>query len=72
MVKITKDPTIAGILSFLVCGLGQVYSGNVVRGLAFFFGFILGYICFIIPGIIIWVCNIFDAVNQAKKVNEEN
>ena len=41
-----KDPWIAGALSFLVTGLGQVYNGEPVKGLAFFGGVVAGYTLF--------------------------
>jgi len=35
------NPAVAGITSFLIPGLGQVISGETIRGLAFFGGFSL-------------------------------
>ena len=43
-----KDPWVAGALSFLVPGLGQIYNGQPVKGLAFFGGVIAGYTLFIL------------------------
>ncbi|MCA1993538.1 MAG: zinc ribbon domain-containing protein [Coleofasciculus sp. S288] len=31
-----KNPTLAGILSFLVVGLGQVYNGDFLKGIVMF------------------------------------
>jgi len=31
----SKDPALAGILSFLICGLGQYYNGDIGEGLLF-------------------------------------
>lgn len=38
-----KNPWAAGVLSFLVPGLGQVYNGEPVKGFAFFTGTVAGY-----------------------------
>lgn len=35
MAKTKKDPTLAAILSFLITGAGQIYVGQVGRGIAF-------------------------------------
>lgn len=39
-----KSPGLAGFLSFLISGLGQLYAGDVGRGLAWFFGMLGGWI----------------------------
>ena len=65
-----KDPILAGVLSFLVPGLGQIYIGKTSRGIMWFIGFVLGYVCFIIPGLIIWILCIWDANNETHKLNE--
>ena len=61
-----KDSTLAGVLSFLIPGLGQIYIGKVWRGIVWFFAVWIGYFCFIIPGVILWVINIWDAVEETK------
>ncbi len=33
-----KNPTLAGILSFLVIGLGQLYNGDFLKGVVMFIG----------------------------------
>ncbi|MHA1225152.1 MAG: DUF6677 family protein [Candidatus Hodarchaeales archaeon] len=64
--KIKKDPTLAGILSFLIPGLGQIYAGNAIKGILFFIA-TFGGMFLIIPGIVFWIISIFDAVSEAKK-----
>ena len=66
-----KDPMIAAILSFVFPGLGQIYADKIGRGILMFFATVIGYFCLIIPGLIIWVVNIFDAKKQAEKYNEK-
>jgi TM2 domain-containing membrane protein YozV len=97
-----KDPALAGVLSFLLFGLGQIYNGKVRRGVtiliseiillilsivilsfglawvsenqqelgrAGIFAIIIGALSFL-SYFIVWIWNIFDAVNGAKKINE--
>ena len=65
-----KDTTLTGILSFLIPGLGQIYVGKTWRGISWLIFTALGYICFIVPGFIIWIINIWDAIDQAEKYNK--
>ncbi len=62
-----KDPMLAGILSFLLPGLGQVYCSRVSRGILFFIVACGGYFVFILPGVIVHIISIIDAVSEAKK-----
>lgn len=75
-----KDPAIAALISFLVIGGGQIYVGDITRGLIFLFGgyaviiigiFALapwfGYLAFLAIG----VYNIYDAYSLAKKYNAQ-
>jgi TM2 domain-containing membrane protein YozV len=71
-----KDPTLAGVLSFLFSGLGQIYNGDIERGLMIIIAQILQvvagafiYVTFF-TYFIVWIWNIFDAVNGAKKINQ--
>ena len=69
-----KSSGLAAVLSFLFVGLGQVYNGQIGKGLLFI---IIGVICvflmlFLIGFIlypIFWIYNIYDAYNTAKKIN---
>ena len=66
-----KDKILAGILSWLIPGLGQVYCGQTGRGIAFFIAAVVGYFLLIIPGIVITIFAIIDAVNIADTINKE-
>jgi len=59
--KETHSPALAAILSFIIAGLGQVYNGQIGKGLLIFF---TGWL--VIP----WIFGIFDAYRTAKAMNE--
>jgi TM2 domain-containing membrane protein YozV len=65
----TKNPIVALVLSFLWIGLGQTYNGNFRKGLFFIFAFLIGLCCFILPGAVVWIWNVWDAYTDAKKIN---
>ncbi len=58
--KEERSPALAAVLSFIIAGLGQIYNGQIGKGLLIFF---TGWL--IIP----WIVGIFDAYNTAKKIN---
>jgi TM2 domain-containing membrane protein YozV len=71
-----KSPWIAAIASLIVPGLGQIYCGQIGRGIGTFFTFIL--FCFMIVtllGLILaplfYIWNIADAFNLATRINNE-
>lgn len=65
-----KNTALAAIASFFFPGLGQVYNGAFVRGLSIFFGTLVGYLIFMIPGLIIWIFGIYDAYKKADGMNK--
>jgi len=65
-----KSPGLAALGSICFPGLGQVYSGQLRKGVAIFFGTIVGLLLFVVPGIIIWIFGVADAWLTAKKMNE--
>lgn len=73
-----KSPAIAAVLSFVIVGLGQVYNGQILKGIAFhigmWFAVIFGVLFFwlIFPILIpfgLWLFNVYDAYDQAQKLN---
>lgn len=61
------NPGLAAVLSFLFPGLGQIYKGQLGTGIACLFLTILGYACFIVPGIILHIWSIRDAYSAKPK-----
>ena len=65
-----KNPQIAVFCSSLIPGLGQVYNGENRKGLVLLLGTLLGLLCILIPGLVVWVYSMYDAHITATKMNE--
>jgi TM2 domain-containing membrane protein YozV len=64
-----KHPFVALLCSFFVPGLGQVYNGETAKGLGIFFGTLIGFFIFIIPGLLVWLYGLYDAYSTSQKMN---
>ena len=60
-------PGIALLLSLLICGVGQMYNGQVGKGIAFLIGCIFAW--FILLGWVVWIWSMVDAYQTAKRMN---
>lgn len=58
--KAERSPGLAALLSFLVAGTGQMYNGQIGKGIAILFT------CWLI---VPWIYGIFDAHATARKIN---
>lgn len=75
-----KNPIIALLLSFLFPGVGQIYNGQLMKGviilvayfgiifLAFVLSFFLIGICLFVVPVIIWLYAMYDAYVTANKI----
>jgi TM2 domain-containing membrane protein YozV len=69
-----KNPGLAAVLSFFWMGLGQIYNGQIAKGIAFmvFYG-ISWLLCFVLIGWIttpiLFIYGVYDAYKSAEKVN---
>ncbi len=66
-----RNPATPMICSFFIPGLGQVYNGDNVKGIAIFLGTVIGAFIFIIPGLAVWIFGLYDAYTAAKKMNNK-
>jgi TM2 domain-containing membrane protein YozV len=69
-----KSEGIAAIASFVFVGLGQIYNGQIGKGIMFLIiGVILVFTMILLIGFLLypifWVYNIYDAYNTAKRIN---
>lgn len=47
------SPGLAAVLSFFVPGLGQLYKGQIINGIVWFFLVGLGYLALVLPGLVL-------------------
>jgi len=60
---------VAGVLSLIVPGAGQMYRGRVGQGLAWLVSVPIGYVCFIVPGLILHTLCIVNAAKEEPRSN---
>jgi TM2 domain-containing membrane protein YozV len=71
---IYKNPGLAAVLSFFWMGLGQIYNGQLAKGIVFIVAYGLSWLLMIIViGFIttplLWLFGIYDAYKSAEKIN---
>ena len=69
-----KKPWLAAILSFLIVGLGQIYNGEIRKGIVLIIAYVISIaLCFVYVGLILvpilWIYGIYDAYTTANKIN---
>jgi TM2 domain-containing membrane protein YozV len=69
-VRQEKNAGVALILSFLFTGSGQVYNGEMGKGIGVLLGTIIGYMIFVIPGLLVFLYGLYDAYTTAQKMNK--
>jgi TM2 domain-containing membrane protein YozV len=74
--KFYKNPTTATILSFFIMGLGQIYNGQIGKGIMFIVLYAISWLLmFVIVGFIttpiLWIWGMVDASRSAKRINEK-
>jgi len=74
--KFYKNPTTATILSFFVMGLGQIYNGQIGKGILFIVLYAVSWVLmWVLIGFIttpiLWIVGMVDANRSAKKINEK-
>lgn len=63
----TWSPGVAALLSFLIPGAGQIYKGNIGGGILWLIAVLLGYVLFVIPGVILHIICIVSAASSDRK-----
>ena len=74
VVKSHKDPGIAAVLSFFYCGLGQIYNGEIGKGVLLLVVYFVSLMSiFFVVGLIttpiLWLYGMFDAYKTAERLN---
>jgi TM2 domain-containing membrane protein YozV len=57
------SPGVAAVLSLVIPGAGQMYKGEVAKGLIWLLFIVLGYALVVIPGLVLHLCCIFAAAS---------
>jgi len=57
------SPGLAAVLSFFLPGLGQLYKGQIINGVAWFFFVGMGYLALILPGLVLHVFCVLGALS---------
>jgi TM2 domain-containing membrane protein YozV len=73
--RVKKNPGLAAVLSFFFAGLGQIYNGEIGKGIAFiiiyFFcllSMLVGIGFFLVP--VVWIGGMIDAHHSAERINK--
>ena len=69
-----KNAGLAAVLSFLIPGLGQIYNGEVGKGIVIFIiqvinGFLMTVFIGFVTWPIVWIWSIYDAYTTAERIN---
>ena len=69
-----KSPGLAAVLSFFFCGLGQIYNGQILKGLIFVVAYAASWLMmWIVIGFattpILWIWGMVDAYRTAQRIN---
>ncbi len=72
--KFYKNPSIAVVLSFFWAGLGQIYNGQIGKGVIFIIAYVASALSMLmvigfVTTPILWVWGMYDAYTSAGKVN---
>lgn len=72
-----KSPGLAAVLSFFVTGLGQIYNGQIGKGIGFIVGYFISWLLmFVIIGFIttpiIWIWGMVDSYKVANALNQKS
>ncbi len=71
-----KNPGLAAILSFFYMGLGQIYNGQLSKGIFFIIAYTVSCLLMIvaigfITTPIMWIYGMYDAYRSAEKINAD-
>jgi len=71
-----KNPGLAAILSFFYMGLGQIYNGQIAKGIAFIVAYSVSFLLMLvligfITTPILFIYGIWDAYSSAEKINQD-
>jgi len=71
-----KNPGVAAVLSFFFCGLGQIYNGQILKGIVMLVAYaVSALLMYVLIGFIttpiLWIWGMYDAYRTADKKNRK-
>ena len=71
-----KNPGVAAVLSFFYCGLGQIYNGQILKGVVMFCAYSISWLLmYVLIGFIttpiFWIWGMYDAYRSAERINKK-
>ncbi len=71
-----KNPGLAAVLSFFYMGLGQIYNGQISKGVFFIIAYTVSWILMILvigflTTPVMWIYGMYDAYKSAEKINSD-
>lgn len=71
-----KSPGLVAVLSFFICGLGQIYNGQILKGLILLVAYFISWLMmWIVIGFvttpIMWIWGIVHAYRVAQRINAQ-
>ncbi len=75
IVRTERSPGLAAVLSFFWTGLGQIYNGEIGKGIGFIVAYVISWcLMFVLIGFIttplLWIWGMIDAYQTAEKLND--
>ncbi len=69
-----KNPGLAALASFIWCGAGQIYNGQILKGVVLLIAYVISFFLIIVAiGLfttpLLWIYGMYDAYETAKKIN---
>lgn len=69
-----KNPGLAAVLSFFITGLGQIYNGQIAKGIILIIVYGISWaLMFVLIGFIttpiLWIWGMYDAYKSAERIN---
>jgi TM2 domain-containing membrane protein YozV len=69
-----KNPGLAAVLSFFYMGLGQIYNGQIAKGIVFIVVYSISWLLvFVVIGLIttpiLFIYGMYDAYRSSEKIN---
>jgi TM2 domain-containing membrane protein YozV len=70
-----KNPGLAAVASYFFAGLGQIYNGDILKGVLLMIVQVINVLlCFVLVGFltypVVWIYGIWDAYKSAEKFNQ--